>query len=245
VEYRLIGFDGVTRWVLDRMWPRPVHVNGRRIFDGVVTDVTTLHETTEALRVALAAAQAANRELAQSRADARRQARTDELTGLSNRRHFVAMTHRYLARAGHEQRTVGLLVIDIDFFKRVNDAHGHGAGDAVLTDVAVRLLRMSRPGDLVARWGGEEFVVLFPDIADAEQLLACAEQIRRRIGDQLFTIGAAPISIQVSIGAALTNPVTTTGELLFAAADGAMYAAKQQGRNRTRIAELQAATNTS
>ena len=154
VEYRMVGYDGVTRWVLDRMWPWPEAPDGRQIYDGVVTDVTELHQTTDALHEALLVAQSANLELAQSRAVAEQQARTDDLTGLRNRRDFSERLERHLIRAAYDQRPIGLLLIDIDFFKQINDWHGHGAGDQLLTGLAARLRDATRPDDLVARWGG-------------------------------------------------------------------------------------------
>ena len=155
VEYRLIGYDGVTRWVLDRMWPRPVLSDGRVVFDGVVTDVTALHQTTVALQQALRASRSANRELAVARAKAEWQARTDELTGLGNRREFTELLARHLGRAGRSRGCVGLLLIDIDFFKNVNDRYGHSGGDDLLAAFADRLRGATRPGDVVARWGGK------------------------------------------------------------------------------------------
>jgi diguanylate cyclase (GGDEF)-like protein len=235
VEYRVVGYDGVTRWVLDRMWPWPKRPDGRLIYDGVVTDVTVLHETTVALREALSAAQIANTQLAHARADAERQARTDDLTGLRNRRHFTELLGRHLARASHDQRPVGLLVIDIDFFKHINDHHGHGGGDELLAAFAGRLLSATRPGDLVARWGGEEFVVLFPEAGETGVLGERAEEIRGEVARMPFVVAGRPVEVRVSIGAARSTTESTPDSLL-AAADGALYCSKRAGRNRVVVA---------
>ena len=236
VEYRLVGYDGVVRWVLDRMWPWPITSDGRLVYDGVVTDVTTMHQTTVALQEALSVAQRANAELAQARADAERQARTDDLTGLRNRRHFTELLARHLARATFDHRSVGLLLIDIDFFKQINDSHGHGAGDELLAAFADRLVSATRPADLVARWGGEEFVVLLPEAGEPGVLHDRAEQIREEVARTPFIVAGRSIAVRVSIGAARSGRSVATPDFLLAAADGAMYAAKRAGRNRVTIA---------
>jgi diguanylate cyclase (GGDEF)-like protein len=236
MEYRLVGYDGVTRWVLDRMWPRPVSSDGRVVFDGVVTDVTALHETRIALQQALKASRSANRELALARANAEWRARTDELTGLGNRRDFTDVLARHLDRADRAGGTVGLLLIDIDFFKSVNDRYGHGGGDDLLAGFADRLRAATRPGDMVARWGGEEFVVLLPEVGAEDVLLNRAEQIREELGGAPFHVAGESITINVSVGAARSSAIRSTPDALMAAADGAMYAAKRTGRNRVSVA---------
>ncbi len=239
VEYRVVGYDGVTRWVLDRMWPWPVTPDGRLIYDGVVTDVTELHQTTDALHAALLVAQSANLEIAQSRAVAEQQARTDDLTGLRNRRDFAERLERHLTRAAYDQRPIGLLLIDIDFFKQINDWHGHGAGDQLLTAFSGRLRDATRPDDLVARWGGEEFVVLLTDLGSGNVLAERAEQIRKAIARTPFIVAGQAIGVRVSIGAARSSVALATSDALLAAADGAMYEAKRAGRDRVAVAPAQ------
>jgi diguanylate cyclase (GGDEF)-like protein len=239
VEYRLVGYDGVTRWVLDRMWPWPLTPDGRLIYDGVVTDVTELHQTTDALHEALLVAQSANLELAESRAVAEQQARTDDLTGLRNRRDFAERLERHLTRAAYDQRPIGLLLIDIDFFKQINDWHGHGAGDQLLTAFAGRLRESTRADDLVARWGGEEFVVLLTDLGSGNVLAERAEQIRKAIASTPFIVAGQAIGVRVSIGAARSSVALATSDALLAAADGAMYEAKRAGRDRVSVAPAQ------
>ena len=239
VEYRLVGYDGVTRWVLDRMWPWPFAPDGRRIYDGVVTDVTELHLATDALHEALLAAQSANLELAQAHTVADWQARTDDLTGLRNRRDFAERLERHLTRAAYDQRPIGLLLIDIDFFKQINDWHGHGAGDQLLTAFAGRLREATRPDDLVARWGGEEFVVLLTDLGSGNVLAERAEQIRKAIASTPFIVAGQAIGVRVSIGAARSSVALASSDALLAAADGAMYEAKRAGRDRVSVAPAQ------
>ncbi|MEV0898536.1 GGDEF domain-containing protein [Actinoplanes sp. NPDC049802] len=163
----------------------------------------------------------------------RRAAVTDSLTGLHTRRHFtqaLAVECRRAARAGHG---VGLLVIDVDHFKKVNDGYGHPAGDQVLREVARRLATASRAGGVVARYGGEEFVVLAPHTGPGD-LHALAERLRTEVAGLPVDAGGHLLSVTVSVGAATTTHPDP--ESLMHAADEALYAAKAAGRNRCVLA---------
>jgi diguanylate cyclase (GGDEF)-like protein len=163
----------------------------------------------------------------------RRAAVTDSLTGLNTRRHFtqaLAVECRRSIRTGHG---VGLLVIDVDHFKQVNDRYGHPAGDQVLREVSRRLTAGSRAGGAVARYGGEEFVVLAPHTGP-DELLALAERLRTEVSGLPVDVGGDLLAVTVSIGAATqTHP---DPESLMRAADEALYAAKAAGRNRSVLA---------
>ena len=115
------------------------------------------------------------------RTEMERQSRTDSLTGLANRRHLVDALHAELARATREGRAPGVVLLDLDRFKTVNDTHGHPAGDAVLIDVGRRLRRSIRSYDTVGRWGGEEFCVILPGLESEEELHRAAEHLRAAI----------------------------------------------------------------
>ena len=166
---------------------------------------------------------------------ARRDALTDELTGLPNRRMFDAALGGRLENLGRYGWQFGLLIVDIDHFKEVNDLHGHAAGDAVLEGVGATLQGAVRAGDVVARWGGEEFAVLV-EASDDAGLRETAERIRVLVAQSETRRGGVSVSVQVSVGGALAAAVDTP-ERLFARADGAMYAAKHSGRNRIEIAQ--------
>jgi len=157
---------------------------------------------------------------------------TDELTGLYNRRYFERHLGVMLGKAQAQERDMALMILDIDFFKAVNDTHGHDAGDAVLREFAGRLKRNIRGVDLACRFGGEEFVVLMPD-TDPEQAEAVAERVRQAMAERPFEIGLArPLSITISIGVALNESLADTPESLLKRADVALYRAKRGGRNR-------------
>jgi two-component system cell cycle response regulator len=159
---------------------------------------------------------------------------TDSLTGLYNRRYLTAHLDGLMARHA-EGATMGpaLLLLDIDWFKRVNDTYGHAAGDAVLRELSARVSRHLRPFDLVARYGGEEFVVVLPETPQrvAEGV---AERLRTVIAEAPMTMGDPPVelSITISIGLAVPETVQETAASLLRRADEALYAAKAGGRNR-------------
>lgn len=160
----------------------------------------------------------------------------DALTGLPNRRQFdvaLAAEMDRVARAGEEAL---LLLLDIDHFKRVNDSHGHPAGDAVIRAVARTLADCVRPMDTPARIGGEEFAVILPSCSPASGH-AVAERIRRRI--ESLPIEAGPglvLRVTVSVGGAFAAPwVRSTPAMWIERADQKLYAAKAAGRNRTHL----------
>lgn len=164
---------------------------------------------------------------------------TDGLTGLHNRRYGLFELDRMLARS---DRKVAVMMLDIDHFKRVNDTHGHSAGDRVLTLVARRLRSQLRVGDLLARLGGEEFLVALPD-CDRLTALDCAERLRAAISAQDFTVGglSSPLAITISVGIALSAPGSAeTGQSLIDRADAALYGAKTLGRDQVTLSSLPA-----
>ncbi len=153
-------------------------------------------------------------------------ARSDALTGVLNRRGFEPVLQRERARARRQGEPLALLAIDVDHFKRVNDLHGHPAGDRVLARLAGLLVKLCRASDVVARLGGDEFVVLMPATRrdGAEKL---AERVRRMIAAEDL-LGNGDL-VTVSIGVAIDDG---QGDCAVAAADSALYRAKNEGRDR-------------
>ncbi|WP_028534088.1 sensor domain-containing diguanylate cyclase [Paludibacterium yongneupense] len=155
---------------------------------------------------------------------------TDPLTGLYNRRHFIDMVERTLAVAQREGQPLTLLYLDIDYFKHVNDNYGHVAGDVTLQVLAGVMRGGLRPGDDLARIGGEEFAILLPD-AGIHQAQAVAERVRSEVEAKVVATGEGDVSVTISIGGAVASACDTPTSLLKRA-DSALYQAKQQGRNR-------------
>ena len=155
-----------------------------------------------------------------------RQTQNDELTGLPNRRAFDRTLEREMALSRRHARALGLLVLDLDHFKRVNDEHGHDAGDEVLRELSMVVRANVRSSDLLARWGGEEFVLVAPH-ADLSQLSELGERIRGAVAAHPFKTGP----MTVSLGGTDFSP-RDNAKRLFARADDALYKAKQAGRNR-------------
>jgi diguanylate cyclase (GGDEF)-like protein len=160
----------------------------------------------------------------------------DGLTNLYNRRFLEEMLERLCADAERRKTSVSAIMLDLDHFKLVNDQHGHAAGDAVLREVAAGILSCLRSVDVACRYGGEEFAIILPDCSVANAA-AKAEQIRSRINERTTASGLA---ITVSLGVS-SIPETCGGQLeLIPEADAALYAAKQQGRDRVVVAPLRA-----
>ncbi len=158
---------------------------------------------------------------------------TDELTGLYNRRYLLAHLDELMARVGRDAVDAAILLLDIDHFKAVNDTHGHAAGDDVLRELAARAIGCVRSVDLVARLGGEEFVVVMPEI-DLAVATAVAERLRQAVAGRPFTIreSGEALRMTVSIGAAAAAGPGDTRDQLLKRADDALYRAKAEGRNR-------------
>jgi two-component system, cell cycle response regulator len=156
---------------------------------------------------------------------------TDGLTGLYNRRYLSAHLESLFPSVADGAKGPGLLMFDIDFFKRVNDTYGHAAGDAVLREVAARVARNVRAFDLVARYGGEEFVVVLPE-TPLPVAVVVAERLRAVIAEKsiVFSEGTE-IDVSISVGVAVTRDASETAASLMRRADEALYAAKGHGRN--------------
>jgi diguanylate cyclase (GGDEF)-like protein len=155
----------------------------------------------------------------------------DSLTDAYTRRVFLDLCARELARARRGQTPVAVLMLDLDLFKRVNDTHGHLAGDMVLRRAAAELRSTLRSHDVLGRYGGEEFTVLLPGVAAAEAMVV-AERARARIAATEFGTPAVPIRITVSVGVAISPDGRGSVEGLVALADDLLYQAKDAGRDR-------------
>ena len=160
----------------------------------------------------------------------------DALTDLCNRRHFLELLDKEIARAERHGRPLALAIVDVDHFKRVNDEHGHIAGDGVLKQIAEVLRAHVRGEDIAARIGGEEFAVLLPE-ESPDAARAFAERLREAIAAAAFAPGGEPRRMTVSIGLAGLSTARATRTALMRAADEALYAAKEGGRNLVCSAE--------
>jgi diguanylate cyclase (GGDEF)-like protein len=160
-----------------------------------------------------------------------RLATTDGLTGLTNHRTFQVRLDEHLAQARRYGKKLSLILCDIDHFKSVNDTYGHPIGDVVLKGVAKTIQKEARATDVVARYGGEEFAVVMPE-TDAAGALVIAERIRERVKALLFESGQGPLKVTLSLGvAAVPDDAATKGDLVERA-DGCLYHAKRNGRDR-------------
>lgn len=165
------------------------------------------------------------------REQAEQLARIDPLTGVNNRRAFYALSGPLWTRALESDRPLAVILMDLDHFKRINDGFGHAAGDAALRVTASRVGGMVRKQDVIARWGGEEFIVLLPE-TDIDEAHRLAERLRAEVADRAVPVDGDQIRVTASFGVAARDEDAMTLERLIGRADRCLYRAKSEGRNR-------------
>ncbi len=162
----------------------------------------------------------------------------DHLTGLWNREAIMGLLHRETQRSMRIGQPLGVMMVDLDHFKQINDSYGHPTGDAVLREVARRMLASVRNYDYVGRYGGEEFLIVLADCSPSD-LAVTAERMRSSVSGHPVETDSGPVSVTISIGLvaeSATGPVVLNGGELLLAADTALYSAKANGRNRVESA---------
>ena len=216
LEKRYIHRDGHSIWIL-LSGAKVTDAAGRLLyFIAQIQDISRQKALIEALEI---------------------QARHDSLTGLYNRRHFLSLCEAELSRAARYRVPLSMLMLDIDHFKKVNDAHGHKAGDLVLVQLADIMRGTLRNVDVIGRYGGEEFAVMLPE-TDRMMALEVAERLRQEVAAAKFALdGGAPIEVTISIGISSCDDAQIHIDKLINAADQALYVAKNSGRNRVMQAE--------
>jgi diguanylate cyclase (GGDEF)-like protein len=157
-------------------------------------------------------------------------ANTDQLTGLANRYHFMAIAEYERERATRARSTYCLILGDVDNFKEINDRHGHECGDAVLKEVAARMQEVVRGQDMVARWGGEEFLVFLPDTS-GDGAYTLSERLREAVSERPFFYQDLQLSITITLGVSACGVQHI--DSCIEHADAALYEGKRSGRNRT------------
>lgn len=172
-------------------------------------------------------------ELKEKNSQLERLAATDALTKIHNRRYFMELYAVEFAKAERFHHDLGLVLLDIDFFKKVNDTLGHQEGDRVLIEVAEVLQSSIRKVDLLARYGGEEFILMLPS-TDLKGSRMVADKLRTEVSSKVHT-GGRPVTISLGVAHVPTTPGVTSGEDLIARADEALYRSKERGRDRVTI----------
>jgi len=204
--------------------------------DDYITKPFDMHE----LRVRVRAGQRIvqlQSELLETKKNLEIQSRTDPLTGVLNRRAILSQIENELCRAKRDNAHISISMLDLDHFKKINDTFGHLAGDAVLRETMNRVEEAIRTYDAIGRFGGEEFIVVFPG-AKQTDAFAIAERIRLKINGKNADVDGISIPFTISQGLATCNGKSTVDELI-AKADEALYRAKENGRNRVEQASLQ------
>jgi two-component system, cell cycle response regulator len=193
-------------------------------------DVTVLKKAKDELTLANEKLRTQMEELL-LQSELREQVIRDPLTSLHNRRYLNETLDRELARAIREVYQVGLVMIDIDKFKEINDTHGHDAGDLVLKTLALQLTQLTRGGDLVCRLGGDEFLVVLIN-ANAANTFKRAELYRKTFQESVIVLNGSEIRATLSLGIAIFPDQGDTGSQVITEADRALYESKREGRNR-------------
>jgi two-component system cell cycle response regulator len=167
----------------------------------------------------------------QTREQLQFQATHDALTGIWNRKAILDLLHGEFERMRRAKTDFGVLMVDLDHFKRINDTLGHLAGDAVLQEAGRRIQQAVRPYDWVGRYGGEEFLIVLPKCGDGE-VQPCAERIRLALSSRPVAFQGVEISVTASIGLVVVDPTRHVEKHALSVADAALYSAKNQGRNQ-------------
>ena len=208
-EYRMLGRDGTEVWVRDEAFGMPDDTqSGRQVSQGFLVDITDRKRLESKLI---------------------HDALHDPLTGLANRVLLRDHLERALARRSRSGGTVGLLFVDLDDFKKINDSYGHAAGDQILVRVAERLVAAVRAEDVIGRQSGDEFAVLLARVRDVDEAIVSADRILGELR-RPFLFGANSIVVGGSIGISVAMEPGATAEDLLTQADAAMYAAKADGK---------------
>jgi diguanylate cyclase (GGDEF)-like protein len=192
-----------------------------------------LSQLARAINSMLSVIQKAKVELLQAQESLRFHAEHDALTGVRNRRAIRDVLRKELARCRRDGNTLGVILADVDHFKKINDHHGHASGDAVLVSVVQRITATLRSYDILGRYGGEEFLIIAPG-CDLDLAHKLAERIRAAVGDERIDLGNDLADVSLSLGVTL-GTAESDPEFLVAQADSAMYQAKRNGRNRVEI----------
>jgi len=198
----------------------------------ILHDITCQVEAEQALHRAYEDLSSRMEEIERLQEELQEQAMRDPLTGLHNRRYLAEELERELGRASRDSRRVSVVMLDVDHFKDVNDTYGHAAGDEMLRAIAAELLEGTRRCDITCRYGGDEFVVVLPN-AGSNSAMARAEAWRTRLAEVMGGIGDGRVNATVSMGVATFPEHATTMDDLVAAADRAVYASKDAGRDRS------------
>lgn len=230
-QVRLRRLDGRVIWVEDHF--RAIRDGQGRLlhYEGTLVDITQRKQAEDELKAANERLQAQLEEILRLQGQLREQTLRDPLTGLHNRRYLHETLPRELQRARRENYPVCVVMSDIDHFKAVNDTYGHMAGDLVLQRLAGYLQLRARSGDIVCRFGGEEFLLVLMNIT-CEDALERAEQLRSAFGAQDILYEERAIRATLSMGIAGFPRHADSGEALVGAADRALYQAKSAGRDR-------------
>jgi diguanylate cyclase (GGDEF)-like protein len=169
-------------------------------------------------------------DLLQAREELRERANKDLLTMLPNRPAISATLEQEISRCHRDRRTVGIILLDIDHFKKINDTYGHFAGDAILRETAGRLRGNMRPYDQVGRYGGEEFLVVLPN-CDLEQARVQAERMRQKLQAGAMLVDGSELHVSASFGVTVSDASERDPNVFVRVADEALYRAKASGRN--------------
>lgn len=229
-EASLTDYTGAKRYIETK---RSLHKDaaGNLFLVGIIRDITERKRMEDDLKRTAAELQQSNAELKKSASQLSHLAHHDALTGLPNRKLFYERLQQAIEWAGENQQAVGLLFLDLDGFKQINDSKGHDIGDLLLKAVARRLSGCLRGSDTVSRLGGDEFTVILPAIPSAQDAARVATKVLETLA-QPFAIQGHDISVTSSVGISLYPQDAQELEVLVKKADNAMYRAKQQGKSR-------------